>query len=76
MQPDRTHPEQSMPFPAFLGHDLSVLTRNWWLLLVRGIVSVIFGVLAFIWPGITVLASPSSTVPMPSWTARFASPRR
>ena len=56
MQPDRTHPEQSMPFPAFLGHDLSVLTRNWWLLLVRGIVSVIFGVLAFIWPGITVLA--------------------
>jgi len=56
MQPDRTHPEHSMPFPAFLGHDLSVLTRNWWLLLVRGIVSVIFGVLAFVWPGITLLA--------------------
>jgi uncharacterized membrane protein HdeD (DUF308 family) len=45
-----------MPFPAFLGHDLSVLTRNWWLLLARGIVSVIFGVLAFVWPGITLLA--------------------
>ena len=50
------HTPSTASRPAFLGHDLSVLTRNWWLLLVRGIVSVIFGVLAFVWPGITLLA--------------------
>src|SRR5262249_8643579 len=33
---------------------INELLGNWWLILVRGVVAILFAVLAFVWPGITL----------------------
>lgn len=34
---------------------LQAIAQNWWMLLVRGICAIAFGVMAFAWPGMTLL---------------------
>src|SRR6266568_4732195 len=31
------------------------ISRNWWIMTVRGVVSILFGIMAFAWPGLTAI---------------------
>ena len=35
---------------------VSALKQNWWVLVLRGIIAIAFGIVSFIWPGVTALA--------------------
>jgi uncharacterized membrane protein HdeD (DUF308 family) len=34
---------------------LGMLARNWWIFAVRGVAAIVFGVLAVLWPGVTLV---------------------
>jgi uncharacterized membrane protein HdeD (DUF308 family) len=36
--------------------DLESLTRNWWALALRGVAGILFGIITFLWPGISLAA--------------------
>lgn len=37
-------------------HIVAAVRHHWWLFVLRGVVAIIFGVLAIAWPGATVVA--------------------
>ncbi len=37
------------------GPMLNALAKNWWVLLIRGLCAIVFGVLTFVWPGVSLL---------------------
>lgn len=43
------------PTPVAILPMLHALAKNWWLILLRGLCAIVFGVLALVWPGVTVM---------------------
>jgi uncharacterized membrane protein HdeD (DUF308 family) len=46
----------SGPAPRLRGRLVTALADNWWLFMLRGVAAMVLGVLAFMWPGWTMLA--------------------
>ena len=52
------------PGSVFQATILEPLAKSWWLMLLRGIAAIVFGVLAFFLPGVTLFTLVLSMAPM------------
>ncbi|HTJ56246.1 MAG TPA: HdeD family acid-resistance protein [Devosiaceae bacterium] len=50
-----THTHMDSDFASRLHAGVQSLADGWWLVLLRGIAAIVFGILAFVWPGVTLL---------------------
>jgi uncharacterized membrane protein HdeD (DUF308 family) len=51
-----SHSPHTTTGPFFTGPLLHGLAQNWWVFLLRGILAIVIGILAFVWPGITLIS--------------------
>ena len=53
MKAENKRGHEPVEIPIF---DLETMARDWWVLLLRGLAGIIFGVLTFIWPATSLAA--------------------
>ncbi len=46
--------QQAQPI-GFDGDILGLISKYWWVMLVRGVLAIVFGIIAIVWPGVTLL---------------------
>src|SRR5687767_8754379 len=51
-----SHSPHTTTGPLFTGPLLHGLAQNWWVFLLRGILAIVIGILAFVWPGVTLVS--------------------
>lgn len=46
---------QQSPIGSIDGEILGLISRYWWLMLLRGVFTIVFGIIAIVWPDLTLL---------------------